>query len=145
MSVKSGDTVRVHYTGTLQRNGEEFDSSRREGRSPLEFAAGSGQVIPGFDAGVLGLEPGGTVTVTIEPDDAYGPRHEELVQTVPVDHFADETPPEVGGMVNLIAPDGQAMPGVITAIEDGQVTLDFNHPLAGETLVFEIELVEIVG
>lgn len=145
MAVKSGDTVRVHYTGTLERTGEEFDSSRREGREPLEFVAGAGQVIAGFDAGVAGLDPGDSVTVTIVPENAYGPKHEQLVQDVPLEHFADDTPPEVGGMVNLIAPDGQSMPGVITAVDDESVTLDFNHPLAGETLVFEIEVVEIVG
>lgn len=145
MPVKNGDTVRVHYTGTLESNGEEFDSSRREGRDPLEFTVGAGQVIPGFEAGVLGLEPGGAVVITITPEDGYGPKHEQLVQKVALSDFAEDTPPEVGGMVNLVAPDGDQLPGIITAIEGDDVTLDFNHPLAGETLVFDIEIVELVA
>jgi len=144
MPVKNGDTVRVHYTGTLERSGDEFDSSRREGRDPLEFTVGAGQVIPGFEAGVLGLEPGGTAVITIVPEEGYGPKHDQLVQKVSLSDFAEDTPPEVGGMVNLVAPDGEHLPGMIAAIEDGEVTLDFNHPLAGETLVFDLELVEIV-
>ena len=138
MAVKNGDTVRVHYTGTLECSGEEFDSSRRDGRDPLEFTVGAGDVIPGFDAGVLGLEPGGTAVITITPGDGYGPKHEELVQTVSVSDFAQDTPPEVGGMVNLVGPDGDHLPGIITEVDGDKVTLDFNHPLAGETLVFDI-------
>jgi peptidylprolyl isomerase len=138
MQVKSGDTVQVHYRGTLL-GGAQFDSS--EGRDPLGFTVGAGQVIPGFEAAVIGLEPGGTATVTIEPADAYGPKHEQLVQTVSLEDFAAE--PYVGGMVTLVSPEGDEMPGRIVAIEGDEVTLDFNHPLAGQTLVFEIELVAV--
>lgn len=139
MPATTGDVVRVHYRGT-RTDGTEFDSS--EGRSPLEFRLGEGSVIEGFDAGVTGLEVGGKRTVTIEPDQAYGPKNEMLVQRVEADMFAED--PYVGGHVDLVAPDGGRLPGVITAVEGEEVVLDFNHPLAGETLTFEIELVEIV-
>ena len=138
MQVKAGDTVKVHYRGTLL-GGAQFDSS--EGRDPLEFTVGAGQVIPGFEAALIGLAPGETATVTIEPADAYGPKHDELVQTVSLEDFA--TNPFVGGMVTLVSPEGDEMPGRIVAIDGEQVTLDFNHPLAGQTLVFEIELVGV--
>jgi peptidylprolyl isomerase len=139
MSAADGDVVRVHYRGTLA-DGTEFDSS--EGREPLEFKLGEGSVIEGFDAGVSGLEVGEKRTVTIAPEQAYGAKNEALVKRVEADTFAED--PYVGGHVNLVAPDGGALPGVITAVEEDSVELDFNHPLAGQTLVFEIELVEIV-
>jgi len=138
MPVKIGDTVRVHYTGTLA-DGTLFDKS--EGRDPLAFTVGGGQVIPGFDRSVIGLEIGETATVTIEPDDAYGQRHEELAHTVSREDFA--TDPYVGGEVNLVSPEGDEMPGRIVAIDGDDVMLDFNHPLAGETLVFEVTLVDV--
>jgi len=137
MPVKTGDTVRVHYRGTLT-DGTLFDQS--EGRDPLAFTAGLGQVIPGFERAVIGLEPGETVTVTIEPVDAYGPHHAELRHAVTLADFAST--PYVGGEVNLVSPEGDEMPGRIVSIEGDDVTIDFNHPLAGETLVFEITLVE---
>jgi peptidylprolyl isomerase len=130
----------VHYRGTLL-GGAEFDSS--EGRDPLVFTVGAGQVIPGFEAAVVGLELGGTSSVTIEPADAYGPQHDQLVHAVSLEDFATE--PYVGGMVTLVSPEGDEMPGRIVAIEEDKVTLDFNHPLAGQTLVFEIELVGVEG
>jgi peptidylprolyl isomerase len=138
MAVGSGDTVRVHYRGTLQ-DGTPFDSS--EGREPLTFVVGAGQVIPGFEGAVIGLEPGATVTVTIQPEDAYGPHLAELAHTVSAEDFASE--PYVGGIVNLVSPDGDELPGRIVSIEGDAVALDFNHPLAGETLVFEMELVGV--
>ncbi|HEY5432825.1 MAG TPA: peptidylprolyl isomerase [Coriobacteriia bacterium] len=137
MPVKTGDTVRVHYRGTLT-DGTLFDQS--EGRDPLAFTVGLGQVIPGFERAVIGLEPGETVTVTIEPVDAYGPHHAELRHAVTLADFAST--PYVGGEVNLVSPEGDEMPGRIVSIGGDDVTIDFNHPLAGETLVFEITLVE---
>jgi peptidylprolyl isomerase len=137
MPVKNGDTVRVHYRGTLA-DGTMFDESA--GRDPLAFTVGLGQVIPGFEAAVVGLEPGESVNVTIEPEDAYGPHHAELRHAVTLDDFATE--PFVGGEVNLVSPEGDEMPGRIVEIDGENVTLDFNHPLAGEVLVFEITLVE---
>jgi peptidylprolyl isomerase len=138
MTVRDGDTVRVNYRGMLA-DGTLFDSS--EGRDPLSFTLGSGQVIPGFESAVLGLEPGTTVTVTIEPEDAYGPHLGELAHTVSVDDFG--TDPYVGGIVNLVSPEGDELPGRIVSIEGDEVRLDFNHPLAGEALTFEIELVGV--
>lgn len=138
MPVRSGDTVSVHYRGTLA-DGTLFDSS--EGRDPLTFTLGTGDVIPGFENGIIGLEPGGSVTITIEPEDAYGPRVPELTHQVTVDDFAEA--PYVGGMVTLLSPEGDEMPGRIVAIEGEAVMLDFNHPLAGETLIFDIDLVDV--
>ena len=137
MPVKNGDTVRVHYRGTLA-DGTMFDESA--GRDPLAFTVGLGQVIPGFEAAVVGLESGESVNVTIEPQDAYGPHHAELRHAVTMDDFATE--PFVGGEINLVSPEGDEMPGRIVEIDGENVTLDFNHPLAGEALVFEITLVE---
>ena len=139
MAAKTGDVVRVHYRGTLA-DGTEFDNS--EGREPLEFKLGEGVVIPGFEAAVQGLAVGEKRTVTITPDQAYGPKNEMLVQRVENDTFAEE--PYVGGHVDLVAPDGSRLPGVITSVDETGAVLDFNHPLAGQTLTFEVELVEIV-
>jgi peptidylprolyl isomerase len=141
MPAANGDTVAVHYTGTLD-DGSQFDSS--DGREPLSFTLGAGEVIPGFETAVLGLEPGDSTTIVIAPDDAYGPRHDEAVQEVAMELFGDNVPP-LGVIITLIAPDGSKMPATVAAFaEDGTTaTLDFNHPLAGETLHFDIELVEI--
>jgi len=142
MAPASGDTVRVHYTGTLS-DGTEFDSSA--GREPLEFVVGSGQVIPGFDTAVTDLEVGQTATVTIPAADAYGEHADEGVQVFPRDAFPPDANPEIGWAVELESPEGQRVPAVITEITDESITLDFNHPLAGQDLTFEITLVEVVG
>jgi len=136
---KSGDTVYVHYTGHLL-DGEQFDSSA--GREPLAFTLGGGMVIPGFDAAVADLELGEKTTVTIPADEAYGPHSDELIQRVPRDFFGDELP-EVGWVVQLQSPDGQVIAASIESIEDDEVALDLNHPLAGQDLVFDLELVDI--
>jgi peptidylprolyl isomerase len=138
---KSGDTVRIHYTGTLD-DGTEFDSST--GRDPLEFALGGGQVIPGFDAAVAGMVVGDQKTVKIDPNDAYGERHEQLVQQVPRDALPDTIEPAIGMQLQSQSPDGQIMNLVVVEIGDESVTLDANHPLSGQALTFAIELVEIV-
>jgi peptidylprolyl isomerase len=140
MAPKSGDTVRVHYRGTLS-DGSEFDSSA--GREPLEFEIGSGQVIPGFDAAVIALEPGETVTVTIPAAEAYGEPQPEGLQKFPLTAFPST--PEVGWAVELGGPNGERIPATIAAVDGDEVTLDFNHPLAGQDLTFEIELVEVVS
>jgi len=139
MSAKDGDTVRVHYRGTLS-DGSEFDCSA--GREPLEFVVGSGQVIPGFDDAVRKLEPGEKVTVTIPATEAYGDRNPEGLQKFPLSAFPQA--PEVGWAVELGGPNGERIPATIVAVEGEEVTLDFNHPLAGEDLTFELELVEVV-
>jgi peptidylprolyl isomerase len=141
MAPVSGDTVRVHYTGTLA-DGSVFDSS--EGRDPLEFVVGSGQVIPGFDAAVSDLDVGDTATVTIVAADAYGEHSDEGMQTFPRDAFPPDASPEVGWAVELSAPDGQRVPATVAEVTDESITLDFNHPLAGQDLTFEITLVEVV-
>jgi FKBP-type peptidyl-prolyl cis-trans isomerase 2 len=137
----TGDTVRVHYTGTLN-NGTTFDTS--EGREPLEFTVGGGQVIPGFEKAVAGMEPGDTKTVEIPADQAYGPQRDEMMLSVSPDQFPEGMDPEVGQQLQLSQPDGQSVVVRVTEIEDDAVTLDANHPLAGEDLTFEITLDEIV-
>lgn len=138
---KAGDTVRIHYKGTLD-DGTEFDSSA--GREPLEFALGSGQVIPGFDKAVAGMKVGDSKTVTIEPADAYGDKHEQLVQDVPKNALPAEIEPEVGMRLQSQSPDGQVLHLLVTAVADDAITVDGNHPLAGQALTFDIDLVEIV-
>jgi len=138
---KSGDTVRIHYTGTLE-DGTQFDTS--DGRDPLEFALGGGQVIPGFDSAVDGMTVGESKSVTIEPDQAYGQRHEQLVQEVPKSALPEEMEPATGMQLQSQSPDGQVMNLVVTEVRDDSITVDANHPLAGQALTFAIELVEIV-
>ncbi len=138
---KSGDTVRIHYTGTLD-DGTQFDSS--DGRDPLEFTLGGGQVIPGFDSAVDGMAAGDSKSVTIPPDEAYGKRHEQLVQQVPKSVLPEDMEPTVGIQLQSQGPEGQVMNLVVTEVEDDSITVDANHPLAGQALTFTIELVEIV-
>jgi len=137
---KSGDSVKIHYTGTLE-DGTEFDSS--SGREPLEFSLGSGQVIPGFDNAVDGMAVGDSKTVTIPAGEAYGERHEQLIQQVPKTSLPDDMKPEVGMQLQSQSPDGQVMNLLVTEVEDETITVDANHPLAGQALTFAIELVEI--
>ncbi len=140
--VKNGDKIKVHYHGRLE-DGTTFDSS--EGREPLEFEVGSGQVIPGFDNGVLGMKTGEKRTVTIAVEDAYGPVQEDMFMEFPIDRFPADMKPEVGMSLNMSNGSGQTMPVVIAEVQDTVVILDANHPLAGEPLIFDIELVEIAG
>ena len=140
-TAKAGDTVRIHYTGTLE-DGTQFDSS--SGREPLEFALGSGQVIPGFDSAVSGMSVGESKTVTISPKNAYGERHEQLVQQVPRDILPEDLDPAIGMQLQSQSPDGQVMNLVITEVVEDTITVDANHPLSGQALTFAIELVEIV-
>lgn len=138
---KSGDTVRIHYTGTLQ-DGSVFDSS--EGRDPLEFQLGSGQVIPGFDEGVSGMEVGEKKTIEIPCDQAYGPINPAAMQDVPRAEIPDHIPLDLGTQLQVQAGNGQTMMVVVANVTDETVTLDANHPLAGKDLTFALELVEIV-
>ena len=141
MKVKNNDTIRVHYKGTLT-NGELFDSS--EGREPLEFQVGSGQVIPGFDSAVMDMEVGQEKSFLIPCDDAYGQRDERLIQEVPQEQLPQDLQPQVGMMLSSTLPNGQQIPVKITNVGEANITIDANHPLAGEDLNFEIKLVEIV-
>lgn len=137
---KSGDTVKIHYTGKLE-DGTEFDTSA--GREPLEFTLGSGQVIAGFDNAVDGMVKGDSKTVTIPAEDAYGERHDQLIQEVPKSALPDEMEPAIGMQLQSQSPDGQVMNLMITEVADDTITVDANHPLAGKPLTFDIELVEI--
>jgi FKBP-type peptidyl-prolyl cis-trans isomerase 2 len=133
--------VKVHYHGRLT-DGTTFDSS--EGREPLEFTVGSGMVIKGFDNGVLGMNVGDKKTVEIPVDEAYGPKDPERVMDFPIDHFPKEIKPEVGMQLNMSNGSGQQFPVVITEVSNDTVILDANHPLAGEPLIFDLELMEII-
>ncbi len=138
--VKSGDTVAIHYTGTLT-DGTTFDSS--EGRDPLEFVVGSGQIIPGLDTAMPGMKEGEKKTVEIPSEQAYGPVNPEMRQAVPREGIPDEIPLEIGTQLQMQTPDGQAMPVMVVEVDEATVTLDANHPLAGKDLRFDIELTKI--
>jgi peptidylprolyl isomerase len=136
---KAGDTVRVHYTGTLN-DGQEFDSSR--GREPLEFTLGTGQVIPGFDDAVTGMQPGDEKKVTLPADEAYGERRDDLVLQVERSQFPPHIQPQVGQQLQLQNGD-QVLVVTVVEVGDDRVTLDANHPLAGQDLTFNLQLVSI--
>ncbi|ANI90801.1 peptidylprolyl isomerase [Arachidicoccus ginsenosidimutans] len=139
-TAKKGDKVKVHYHGKLT-DGTTFDSS--EGRSPLEFEIGSGQVIKGFDDGATGLQIGEKRTVHIPAADAYGPVSEEQIVEFPRSQFPPELNPEVGMPLQMSNDQGQTFQVVIKEVKDDVVVLDANHPLAGKDLIFDIELVDI--
>ncbi|MEP1765437.1 MAG: peptidylprolyl isomerase [Sulfitobacter sp.] len=138
--VKAGDTVHLHYTGTLL-DGSTFDSSA--GRDPLQFVVGSGQIIPGLDVAIPGMEVGDKKVVKIGADDAYGQLNPEMRQAVPREGIPADIPLEVGTQLQMQTPDGQAMPVTVVEVDEATVTLDANHPLAGKDLQFDIELMKI--
>jgi len=140
-AAKNGDTVRVHYTGTLD-NGTEFDSSL--GREPLEFTLGAGGLISGFENAVRGMSAGEVKTVTIAAGDAYGSRNDNLIQEAPRGAIPDEIELAIGLILHAQGPDGQRLTFQVADFDEETVTLDGNHPLAGEDLTFRLELVEIV-
>ena len=140
--VKNGDKVKVHYHGKLT-NGETFDSS--EGRAPLEFEVGSGMVIKGFDDGVTGMAVGEKKTINIPVDEAYGPRNPEMLIEMPKDRFPKDMEIELGMPLSMSDGNGQDFQVVVMEVKEDAVMLDANHPLAGEDLVFDLELVEIAG
>jgi len=137
---KSGDTVRIHYTGTLA-DGTQFDSSKE--REPLEFELGSGQVIAGFDKAVTGMAVGESKSVTIPPEDGYGQRNEEMVHEVPKTALPDDLEPVEGMGLQARGQDGHVFRLTVVSIGDETITVDANHPLAGRDLNFDIELVAI--
>lgn len=138
--VQNGDKVKVHYHGKL-RSGETFDSSN--GRDPLEFTVGSGQVIKGFDEGVRGMQVGDKKTVEIPVADAYGEKEDERMIQFPVNQFPPDMKPEVGMQLMMSDGSGQQIPVTITEVGTENVVLDANHPLAGHDLIFDLELVSI--
>ena len=139
-TVKEGDIACVHYTGKLE-SGEVFDSSKS--RDPLEFAVGSGQLIKGFDRAVVGMKKGDKKNIHLEPAEAYGERDEKRMQNVPKNMLPKEPEPKEGMMLTIKTPTGQMFPAKIEKVEKETVVIDFNHPLAGKKLNFEIELVDI--
>ncbi len=140
--VKSGDKVKVHYHGRLI-SGETFDSSK--GREPLEFEVGTGQVIKGFDAGVTGMVVGDKKTINIPVDEAYGPKNAEMLIDYPKERFPPDMKIEVGMPLMMSNESGQQFQVMVDEIKEDMIILDANHPLAGESLIFDIELVEILG
>ena len=140
--VKTGDKVKVHYHGRLT-SGETFDKS--EGREPLEFEVGSGMVIKGFDDGVTGMSIGEKKTINIPFNEAYGPVNADMIIEMPKERFPKDMELEVGMPLAMSDGQGQHFEVIVTQIKDKSVMLDANHPLAGKDLVFELELVEIVG
>jgi peptidylprolyl isomerase len=140
MAVKNGDTVRVHYTGTLE-DGEVFDSS--QGHDPLSFTVGSGQVIPGFDDAVMGMVVGEKKDVLIPVERAYGERKEEMVIVAPVEQIPPDLEPEIGQMLEVGGTGGEILQVRVVGLDDENITLDANPPLAGMALNFSIELVSV--
>jgi peptidylprolyl isomerase len=142
VEAKKGDTVRVHYTGKLE-NGEVFGMSR-EGL-PSQITIGKGETIPGFEKGLIGMGPGDTKKFAVSPEEAYGPRREELMVDVKKGELPENFEPSVGERLQLRQPDGDSMYVMVADVKGDEVTLDANHPLAGRTLEFDVELVEIIG
>jgi FKBP-type peptidyl-prolyl cis-trans isomerase 2 len=137
---QNGNTVKVHYTGKLE-DGSVFDSSVE--RDPLKFTLGQGEVIPGFEEAVVGMELEETRTTTIPADKAYGPHHSEMVVKVDRNQLPPDLEPEVGQALQLRQEEGRTIMVTITELSESSVTLDANHPLAGKDLTFDIQLVAI--
>jgi peptidylprolyl isomerase len=135
-----GDTVTVHYTGVLE-SGEVFADSK--GEEPIELTIGDGQYIHGFEHSVVGMEVGETKTVTIPPEEAFGTRRDELVVTVDREQFPEDLDPAVGQRYQVKQEDGEALEVTVADLDEQTVTLDANHPLAGYTLTFHIQLVAV--
>jgi len=137
---KTGDTVRINYTGTLN-DGQQFDSS--QGREPLEFVVGSGQIIKGLDAAIPGMAVGDKKDVNVPCAEAYGEHNPEAKQAVPREQIPAEIPLEIGTQLQMQTPQGQVVPVTVAEVTEAEVTLDANHPLAGQDLNFAIEIVGI--
>ncbi len=143
MVVEDGNKVKLEYKGTLD-DGTVFDSSEAHGE-PLEFEMGAGQVIPGFEDAVKGMEKGEEKTFKLKPDEAYGDHNPELIKVVPRDQMPADQEPEAGMMLIMELPNGAKLPAVITEVTDESVTIDLNHPLAGKILTFEIKIVDVAS
>ena len=143
MTIAQGNKVQVHYRGTLD-DGTEFDNSHERGE-PISVEVGSGQVIPGFDNALLGMQVGESKTITLQPEEAYGPVLENALTNIRRNLFPEDLQLVEGMPVPLTSEDGHKLLGRITALTEEQVTVDLNHPLAGQALTFEIELVGVQG
>ena len=137
---QQGSTVKIHYTGKYE-DGTVFDSSLE--REPMEFTIGAGLTIPGFDEAAVGMAPGDTKSVTIPPEKAFGDHAEEMVQDVPRDQLPGDLELALGGVLEVTSPEGESYNVRVVKLDDETVTLDANHPLAGETLCFDLEMVEV--
>lgn len=140
LPIKDGDTIKIDYTGTLD-DGTVFDSSADHDQ-PLEFTVGAGQVIPGFEDAVRGMEVGEEKTFRIEADEAYGEINPDLTQSFPRSILQCDAEVEIGMILMLGTSDGQQMPAMITEVTDETITLDINHPLAGQALTFSIKVLD---
>ena len=138
---KNGDTVKVHYTGKL-KDGNVFDTSTNH--APLQFTIGDGQIIPGFEQAVIGMNPGESKTTNVSMDEAYGPHRKENLLEVNREHFPAHTEPKVGQQFQIPQQNGRKLIVTVADISESSITLDANHPLAGKDLTFDIELVEIL-
>jgi len=140
--IKDGDTVKVHYKGTLD-DGKVFDSS--ENKNPLEFTVGGGQIIPGFEKGVVGMEKGEKKTVKIPCEQAYGPIRPDAMAEIKKAELPKEMKPEVGQLLQMGKEGGQVFVVQVIKVTDDSITVDANHPLAGKDLTFEIEVAEVTS
>jgi len=139
-TAQQGDIVKVHYTGSLS-DGEVFDSS--EGSEPLEFQIGSGQVIPGFELAITGMAPGESKKFTIPAQEAYGDRDDSMIVSFPINMLPEGFEAEIGSQLDLEDEEGNQIPALIIDLDEEKILLDANHPLAGEDLTFEIQVVSI--
>jgi len=140
--VKNGDTVKIHYTARL-KDGNVFESSK--GHVPFQFKVGDGSVIPGLEKAVIGMKVGESKTVEVPPEDAFGPRYEELIFKVDRSSIPSDIEPFIGQNLQMQHPDGGYINLTVTDITEDTVTLDANHPLAGNMIIFDVELIEIVS
>jgi peptidylprolyl isomerase len=139
-TAQPGSNVKVHYTGRLD-DGTVFDTS--QDRDPLEFTVGTGQVIPGFEEAVMGMSVGESRTHRIEAEDAYGEHRDEMVLRVEREHLPPDLSPETGQQLQIQQSSGEVIPVIVTEVDSDTITLDANHPLAGQPLTFDIELIEL--
>ncbi len=141
MAIKKGDKIKVDYEGSFE-DGTVFDSSEKHGQ-PLEFEAGAGMVVPGFDDAVMGMEKGDEKEITLQPEKAYGQKNPRLIQKVPQEKLQGDEEIKLGMLLGVTTPQGQQIPAQVTEVTDTEITLDLNHPLAGKVLKFKIKIVEI--
>ncbi len=141
MPIKKGDKIKVDYTGTFD-DGNVFDTS--EGKQPIEFGVGSGQLIKGFDEAVVGMEKGQEKEIKLNPSEAYGDINPELIKKIPRDKLPKDQEIKPGMVLGMGTPDGKQIPVRVTAADDKEITIDLNHPLAGKNLNFKIKVVEVV-
>jgi len=142
MTIKKGDKVKIDYTGTFE-DSTVFDTS--EGKQPLEFEVGSGQIIKGFDDALIGMEKDQEKEMTLGPKDAYGDPNPELTKKIPKSQLPPDQEPKAGMMLMLKTPEGQQIPAKIVEVSNEEITIDLNHPLAGKTLKFKIKVVEVTA